>query len=121
MTALRQKALDAMDSEARWIEDNADLLKEYREVWREIDQRVAARLLLWQINPPEDLLAQIGSRSECHNPQAWDAAVATYARTRLEVGPNVDLLDTAVPRAGQWRDIVLQPIETRAPTLRHAG
>jgi conjugative relaxase-like TrwC/TraI family protein len=120
MVARCHEALQALEYEAKWIEDNADLLKEYGEVWREVDQRVAARSVLWQINPQEDLLAQIGSRSESPNPRAWDAAVATYARTRLEVGPD-DLLDTALPRAAQWRDIVLQPIETRAPTLRLTG
>jgi hypothetical protein len=93
----------------------------YAEILHEIDRRVAARTVLWQIEPPEDLLAELGSRSESPNPQAWDAAVAVYARTRLDVGPEVDLLDPAVPRTAQWRDIALEPIETSPPILRLTG
>ncbi|MGH8946939.1 MAG: hypothetical protein ACRDVL_12425, partial [Acidimicrobiia bacterium] len=100
---------------------HAHLVDEYSDVLREIDRRVAARTVLWQINPLEDLLAEIGSRSESPNPRAWDSTVAVYARTRLEVGPDADLLDPAVRQAGQWRDIVLEPIETPAPTLRLIG
>ncbi|HJQ92020.1 MAG TPA: MobF family relaxase [Acidimicrobiia bacterium] len=112
---------EAMGRRSRWIDDHAYLVDEYSDLLDEIDKRVAARTVLWQINPPEDLLAEIGSRSESPNPQAWDAAVAVYARTRLEVGPHVDLLDPAVRQAGAWRDMVLQPIETPAPTLRLIG
>ena len=110
-----------MARRGRWIDEHAHLVDDYSDVLQEIDRRVAARTVLWQVNPPEDLLAEIGSRSESPNPQAWDAAVAIYARARLEVGPEVDLLDPAVPRAWEWRDMVLQPIETPAPTLRLIG
>jgi hypothetical protein len=112
---------EAMARRGRWIDNHAHLVDEYSDVLHEIDRRVAARTVLWQINPPEDLLAEIGSRSESPNPHAWDAAVAVYARTRLEVGPEVDLLDPSVPKTAQWRDMVLQPIETSAPTLRLTG
>jgi conjugative relaxase-like TrwC/TraI family protein len=112
---------EAMARRGHWIDEHAHLVGEYSDVLQEIDRRVAARTVLWQINPPEDLLAEIGSRSESPNPQAWDAAVAVYARTRLEVGPEVDLLDPAVRTAGAWRDIALEPIETPAPTLRLIG
>jgi len=112
---------EAVTPRGRWIDDHVHLVDEYSDVLQEIDRRVAARTVLWQINPPEDLLAELGSRSGSRNPQSWDAAVAVYARTRLEVGPEVDLLDHSVPQAGQWRDIVLQPIETTAPTLRLTG
>jgi hypothetical protein len=103
------------------MDEHAHLVDEYSGVVQEIDRRAAARTVVWQINPPEDLLGEIGSRSESPNPQAWDAAVAIYARTRLEVGPEIDLLDPAVPRTSQWRDMVLEPIETPAPTLRLIG
>jgi hypothetical protein len=112
---------EAVTQRSRWIDDHAHLVDEYSDVLQEIDRRVAARTLLWQINPPEDLLAEIGSRSESPNPEAWDAVVAIYARTRLEVGPEVDVLDPSVPRTAQWLDMVLQPIETPAPTLRLIG
>ena len=78
--------VEVMARRSRWIDEHSHLVDEYSEVLHEIDRRVAARTVLWQINPPEDLLAAIGSRSESPNPQAWDAAVAVYARTRLEVG-----------------------------------
>jgi hypothetical protein len=103
-----------------WIDDHVHLFAEYTDALQEIDRRVAARTVLWQINPPEDLIAEIGSRSESPKPKAWDATVAVYARTRMEVGPDVDLLEPA-PSTRQWRDIVLQPIETPAPTLRLIG
>ncbi len=112
---------EAVARRSRWIDENAYLVDEYRDVLQEIDRRVAARTVVWQINPPEDLLVEIGSRSESPNPQAWDAAVAVYAKTRLEVGPEVDLLDPSVRQASQWRDLVLQPVETPAPTLRLTG
>jgi hypothetical protein len=112
---------EAMTRRGRWMDEHAHLVDEYSDVLREIDRRVAARTVLWQINPPEDLFAEIGSRSDFPSPQAWDAAVAIYARTRLEVGPEVDLLDPAVRQAREWRDMVLQPIETPAPTLRLTG
>ncbi len=112
---------EAMARRGRWIDEHAHLVDEYGDVLHEIDRRVAARTVLWQIKPPKDLLAEIGSRSESPNPQAWDAAVAVYARTRLEVGHEVALLDPAVRQVGAWRDMVLEPIETPAPTLRLIG
>jgi len=112
---------EAVTQRSRWIDEHSHLVDGYSDVLHEIDRRVAARTVLWQINPPEDLLAEIGSRSQSPNPQAWDAAVAVYARTRLEVGPEVDLFDPSVRQAGAWRDMVLQPIETPAPTLRLMG
>jgi hypothetical protein len=72
---------EAMRRRSRWIDEHAHLVDEYGAVLDEIDRRVGARTVLWQINPPEDLLAELGSRSESPNPKAWDAAVAVYART----------------------------------------
>lgn len=112
---------EAGTQRSRWIDEHSHLVDEYSDVLQEIDRRVAVRTVLWQINPPEDLLAELGFRSESPDPQAWDAAVAVYARTRLEVGPEVDLLDPAVRQGGAWRDMVFKPIETSAPTLRLTG
>jgi len=107
----------------RWIDDHAYLLAEYSEARQEIDRRVAVRVLIFQTDPPQDLLHQIGARSESPDPQAWDAALAIYAKTRLEVGSEVDITDPAVPHTGQWRDAVyaLHPIEGPALTLRLTG
>ncbi|MEX0698343.1 MAG: MobF family relaxase [Acidimicrobiia bacterium] len=99
--AIDQPTTGALARRERWIDDHAHLVDEYSDVLQKIDRRVTARTVLSQINPPEELLEQIGSRSESPNPQAWDAAVAVYARTRLEVGPEADLLDPAVPRTAQ--------------------
>jgi len=44
-----------------------------------------------------------------------------HAQTRLDAGPDADLLDPAVRQAWEWRDMVLEPIETPAPTLRLTG
>jgi hypothetical protein len=103
------------------MDDHARLFDDYTDVLQEIDRRVAVRTVLWQINPPEDLLAEIGFRSESSNPKAWDATVAVYARTRFDAGPDLDLLDPAVRQAWEWRDLVLEPIETPAPTQRLTG
>jgi hypothetical protein len=102
---------------------DAHLVDEYAEIGREIDRRVTARALLYRTEPPADLLEQIGARSESVYPQAWDAAVAVHARTRLEVGPEVDLTDPAVPQAGQWRDALyaLYPVEEPVLALRLTG
>ncbi|MGH8924557.1 MAG: hypothetical protein ACRDWA_08000 [Acidimicrobiia bacterium] len=73
-----------------------DLLNEYTDVRRQLDRRVAARTLLYQTNPPQEL----GAMSESLDRQARDAAVAVYAQARLEVGPDVDLDDPAIHHTG---------------------
>ena len=60
---------EAMARRGRWIDEHAHLVDEYSDLLHEIDRRVAARTVLWQINPPQDLLAEIGSRSESPNPR----------------------------------------------------
>jgi conjugative relaxase-like TrwC/TraI family protein len=102
---------------------DAHLIAEYEQIGGEIDRRVTARALLYRTEPPADLLEQIGARSEALDPQAWDAAVAVYARTRVEVGPEADLTDPAVLHTGQWRDAVhaLNLFEEPALTLKLTG
>lgn len=87
---------------------------------RELDTRIAARTLLYQTNPPDDLLEMLGPRAKAADPKEWDAAVAIYARARLESGPDVDLGDPAIHHTGPWRDAVrpLNPVEHEAPLLR---
>ena len=102
-TRERDDALETMARRERWIDDHADLLGEYTEVRQELDRRVAARTLLYKTNPPEDLLEQIGTRSDSLDPGSWDAAVAVYARTRLEAGPEIDLNDLATHLTGTGR------------------
>lgn len=93
---------EAIVRRGRWIEQHAHLVDEYSDVLHEIDRRVATRTVFWQVDPPQDLFAEIGSRSESLNPRARDAPVAVYARTRIEVGPDVDLLALQYrgPRSG---------------------
>jgi hypothetical protein len=102
-----------------WIEGHTDVLDEYTDVRRQLDRRVAARTLLYQTNPPQEL----GAISESLDPQARDAAVAVYAQARLEVGPDIDLDDPAIHHTGPWRDVIheLQPIEQPAPVLSLTG
>ncbi|HUP15932.1 MAG TPA: MobF family relaxase [Acidimicrobiia bacterium] len=116
----RDDALEVVKQRDHWIDEHSHVFDEYMDVRDEIDRRVVARTVLWQINPPDDVLAQIGSRAESPDPQAWDAAVGVYARARLEVGPDEDLLDPA-PVTRKWRDMFLEPIETSAPTLKLTG
>lgn len=119
---IREDLLDdpTQATTARRDRTDAHLVDEYRQIGREIEQRVTARALLYRTEPPADLLEQIGARSEAPDTQAWDAAVTIYARTRVEVGPEADLTDPAVLHSGQWRDAVygLRPIEEPALTLR---
>lgn len=49
---------EAMARRGRWIDEHAHLVDEYSDILGEIDRRVAARTVLWQINAPEDLLAR---------------------------------------------------------------
>ncbi|CAN5865239.1 hypothetical protein BH23ACT4_BH23ACT4_10740 [soil metagenome] len=123
LTRERDHAYETFARRERWIDDHADLLGEYTDVRHELDRRVSARSLLYQTNPPQGLIDELGARSDSVDPEAWDRAVAVYARARLEAGPDVDLSDSAVPHAGQWRDAVrnLQPIEQHAPVLRLTG
>jgi hypothetical protein len=100
----RDEALETIYQRAGWIDDHAHLLDEYTDVRQALDRRVAARAALYRADPPEDLLEHIGTRSESHDPRAWEAAVAVYARTRLDVGPDVDLDDPAIDHTGPWRD-----------------
>jgi hypothetical protein len=43
-----------------------------------------------------------------------------YAKTRLEVGPEVDLTDPAVSHTGPWRDVMdhSQTFDADVPVLR---
>jgi hypothetical protein len=123
VTAQRDQALAQLTSQELWIENNADLIREYREVNLEIDRRVAARAILYRSNPPADLLETLGSRNKTSDPLAWDAAAAIYARARFETGPGIDLNDPAIHKAGPWRDVVHRDhaFDQKAPVLRLTG
>jgi hypothetical protein len=82
--AQREEALAELASQELWIENNADLIRDYREVTLEIDRRVAARAILYRSNPPEELLATLGPRTNSSDLKAWDAAAAVCARVRFE-------------------------------------
>ncbi|MGH9893107.1 MAG: hypothetical protein ACREA0_14180, partial [bacterium] len=95
------------------------LLDEHRRVLQELDRRVAARTLHYLNNPPAELLGALGLRVKACDRQTWDAAVAIYARTQFEVGPDANLNDPAVSFTGQWREAVqgFKEVEQRAPVL----
>jgi hypothetical protein len=119
----RQELVDQVASRQPWIEDNAHLIHRYGDVVDELDRRITARTLLYQHDPPEDVLGVLGPRPTGTEAPKWDAAVQVYARVRLHAGPDADLGDPAVLQGGQWRDIIYQanPMEQRAPVLRRTG
>jgi hypothetical protein len=119
----RTEALETLARRERWIEDHVHLLGEYTDVHQELDRRVAARAMLHQADPPEGLVEQIGARSEASDPQAWDSAVMAYARTRLELGAEIDLNDLPTHLTGPWLDTThaLHSIEEPAPVIRLTG
>jgi hypothetical protein len=123
LTRERDDALEEVVGRDRWIDNHVAVVSEYTDIREELDRRVAARALLYQTNPPQELLNALGTRNGAPEPDLWDAAVAVYARARLEAGPDVDLSDSAVPHTGQWRDAVreLQPVEQPTPVLRLTG
>jgi conjugative relaxase-like TrwC/TraI family protein len=120
LEAQRRDALVDVAKGEEWLVNNAGLIRKYQEVNVKIDRRVAARCLLYQSNPPDDLLEILGARATAPDPKAWDNAVTAYARARIEVGSEMDLNDSAVPRTGPWRDAVrqLDPSHHDAPVLR---
>jgi hypothetical protein len=106
-----------------WLEDNAHLIHQYSDVVDELDRRITARTLLYQHDPPDDLVVVLGPRPTGTETHKWNAAVEVYARARLHAGPDADLTDPALLQGPQWRDIIYQahPIEQRAPVLRLTG
>lgn len=90
-----------------WIEANADLLHTYSAVGAELQHRVDARTITYQLTPPSDLLEAIGPRPTSQ-PQAarWDAAAALHAEARIRLGPDVEFTDPAILEAACWRDAV---------------
>lgn len=119
----RAEALETLARRDRWIEDHAHVLGEYTDVHQELDRRVAARAMLYEADPPEDLVEQIGARSEAPDPQVWDSAVMAYARTRLELGAEIDLNDLPTHLTGPWLDAThaLHSIGEPAPVMRLTG
>lgn len=119
----RAEALETLARRERWIKDHAHLLGEYTGVHQQLDRRLAARAMLYQADPPEDLVEQIGARSEAPDPQAWDSAVMAYAKTRLELGAEIDLNDLPTHLTGPWLDAThaLHSIEEPAAVMRLTG
>ncbi len=119
----RQELVDQITGRHIWIEDNTDLIHQYTTVVEAVDRRIHARALLYQIDPPEDVLTVLGPRATAADARQWDAAVEVYARVRLHAGPTTDLTDPANDHTGPWRNIIFEtgPIEHSAPVLRRTG
>lgn len=90
---------------ARWLEDHPGILHDYTAVAEELGHRTRARALLYQLTPPQDLVAAIGPRpSTAHQSRIWEKAVGAYAQARVALGPEANLGDPAVLEAARWRD-----------------
>ena len=116
----RQQLLDQIEARHTWIDDNADLIHRYTAVTDEIQHRINARVALYEINPPEDLLQAFGQKpTDVVGERRWLAAAAAHAEARLEVGEHLDLHDPAIFQARRWR-AALGPAELvdTAPHLR---
>jgi hypothetical protein len=68
-------------------------------------------------------LESVGLKGKAPDAKAWDAAVAAYARARLELGSDFDLNDPTIHHIGPWRDAVrhLRATEQEVPVLRLTG
>jgi hypothetical protein len=117
----RQELVDQITGRHTWIEDNTDLIPQYTTVVDEVNRRIHAPTLLYQNDPPEDVLTVLGPRATTADAHQWNAAVEVYARARLHAAPATDLTDPANYHTGPWRDIILETIEHTAPVIRRTG
>lgn len=115
---------DASRREA-WLDGNAPVLHRYSAVSEEIQHRINARVAVYEVSPPDDLLAAFGRGPAAGDePRTWRQALRVYAEARFVVGPDPDLSDPAVLDGAAWRDAVVdyrpsgQPATERIPILR---
>ncbi|MGH8923985.1 MAG: hypothetical protein ACRDWA_04990 [Acidimicrobiia bacterium] len=111
---------------ALWLEDHPDVIHHYTAVVEELGHRTRARSLLYQLDPPYDLVAAIGPRPRTGDQSRdWGKAVEAYAQARVALGPEGDLGDPAVPETARWRNAVRShhglDEQTFGPVLRRVG
>jgi hypothetical protein len=89
-----------------WLEQNAEVLHRYAQVGEEVQHRIYARIALYEIDPPTDLLNAIGPKpADAQLAKRWRASTAEYAEARMVAGDQVDLADTGVLAGMRWRDV----------------
>ncbi len=89
-----------------WLEQNAEVLHRYAQVGEEVQHRIYARIALYEIDPPTDLLNAIGPKpADAQLAKRWRASTAEYAEARMVAGDQVDLADTEVLAGMRWRDV----------------
>ncbi|MGH8925035.1 MAG: MobF family relaxase [Acidimicrobiia bacterium] len=124
--AQRDAIADRMDMRQAWLEQNAELFHRYALVADEIQYRVYARIALYEIDPPEDLLIGIGPKpADAELAKMWRTSTAEYTEARMVAGDQVDLLNAGVLAGMRWRDVTSRhPDELtteRAPVLKLVG
>jgi conjugative relaxase-like TrwC/TraI family protein len=88
-----------------WLEQNAEVLHRYALVATEVQHRIYARIALYEIDPPKDLLGGIGPKlADAELAKIWWASTAEYAEARMVAGDQVDLADAGVLAGMRWRD-----------------
>ncbi len=128
LEALRADLAEQRVMRHDWMAKNLDVLGRYSAISYELHHRLKARLALYSIAPPEDLVAAIGERPEEDIRRGqWDEIAFLHAQARLELGPTVDLADHGLLSHLVYRDAVRaygQPelaLESPTPVLRRAG
>jgi hypothetical protein len=89
-----------------WLEQNTEILHRYALVAEEVQHRIYARIALYEIDPPTDLLIGIGPKpADAELATIWWASTAKYAEARMVAGDQVDLADAGVLAGMKWRDV----------------
>ncbi|MEX0796028.1 MAG: MobF family relaxase [Acidimicrobiia bacterium] len=122
----RDQLVERITARESWVEDNPDILHSYSAVTDELQHRITARVLSYQLDPPTDVLEALGPRPDDKaRADRWDAAVAHHAEAQMRLGTEADLTDPAVLEAASWRHAINeyhpQPELTQKSVLQLTG
>lgn len=105
-----------------WLEENGHVVRNYSAVVDEIGHRIQARVAMYAVEPPEDLIATIGHRpDDPAKSRQWDAQAAAYADARIINGEASDLLDPSLHSSLRWREVALPAVATQPELVRRLG
>jgi hypothetical protein len=109
-----------------WIEDNGGLLHRYSAVAEELRQRIHARTLEYEVNPPFDLVLAIGPKPDDPTRlRHWEEVAARYAEARFGRGNDpleVGLKNLSASRyLDAAREYIEAPLQESGPLLKFAG
>ena len=122
LETLRESFVSHAELRQEWLEENSGLLDEYSAVVEELQHRVNGRAAAYELEPPADILNALGAAPD--DPalrRKRRSAVATYAETRLTVGPDIDLTDAVRLGGSRWRDAIHNYHALRAPQRELTG